>query len=100
MKTAGPAHGISRQLGRISHGIPVRAYGSGQNRKNPGPGTNGKVTLENIKAKTAYVVYKGEAAKEPDVDYGEGGYVQDPGFNYGDLRCWTVDCSEASVKKE
>lgn len=71
----------------------------GKTGKTQVPVQNGKVTLENIKAKTAYVVYKGEAAKEPDVDYGEGGYVQDPGFNYGDLRCWTVDKGEASVKK-
>ena len=60
---------------------------------------NGQVTLNNIKAKTAYVVYKGEAAKEPDLVYGDGGYVKDPGFNYGDLRCWTVDKGEAAVKK-
>ena len=60
---------------------------------------DGKITLTGIEARTAYVVYKGEAEKEADVEYGDGGYVSDPGFNYGDLQGWTVDKGTPEVKK-
>lgn len=60
---------------------------------------DGSITLSDIQAKTAYVIYKGEAAKEEDVAYGNGSCVKDPGFNYGDLRSWTVDKGTPQVRK-
>ncbi len=60
---------------------------------------NGTITIADVKARAAYVVYKGEAAAEKDVAYGDGSYVKDPGFNYGDLRAWTVDKGTPAVKK-
>lgn len=60
---------------------------------------NGTVTLSNIEAKTPYVIYKGEAAPAEDVNYGDGTFVKDPGFNYGDLREWTVVSGNPEVRK-
>ena len=60
---------------------------------------NGSITLTDIEARTPYVVYKGEAAPTEDVNYGDGGFVQDPGFNYGDLREWTVVAGNPEVRK-
>lgn len=71
----------------------------GKTEKTEIPVSDGKITLAGIDARTAYVVYKGEAAQEEDVDYGDGGYVKDPGFNYGDLQGWTVDMGTPEVKK-
>ena len=72
-----------------------------QGKKSPKtvPVVNGSVTLSGIKEKTPYVVYKEEASPEPDMNYGDGGYVADPGFNYGDLRRWTVEKGLPLVKK-
>ena len=60
---------------------------------------NGTITLSNIEAKTPYVIYKGEAAPAEDVNYGDGSFVKDPGFNYGDLREWTVVSGNPEVRK-
>lgn len=60
---------------------------------------NGTVTLSGIEAKTPYVIYKGEAAPTEDVDYGDGSFVEDPGFNYGDLRAWDVKAGNPEIRK-
>ena len=60
---------------------------------------NGTIALSNIEAKTPYVIYKGEAAPTEDVNYGDGTFVKDPGFNYGDLREWTVVSGNPEVRK-
>ena len=60
---------------------------------------NGSVTLSNIEARTPYVIYKGEAAATEDVSYGDGTFVKDPGFNYGDLRAWEVKAGNPEVRK-
>ncbi len=44
---------------------------------------NGQVTI-NAKASTGYVVYKEAQAEQEDVQWGEGGYVKDPGFDSHD----------------
>ena len=59
---------------------------------------DGTVTLTAQK-QIPYVVYKEEAVLAEDVNYGDGGFVKDPGFNYGDLREWTVDFGDAKVVK-
>ena len=61
----------------------------------------GSITIENAEKQTPYVIYKGKAAPEADVNYGDGSYVDDPGFNYGNLddSSWTVDKGEPKVKK-
>lgn len=53
----------------------------------------------NAEANTPYVVYKGEAAVNPDVKWGEGTPVKDPGFNSGTLENWKVKGEGASVKR-
>ena len=45
------------------------------------PVNGGQLTLDNVKAQTAYVVVKGAAAKTLKADFGESDYVVDPGFN-------------------
>lgn len=44
---------------------------------------NGQVTID-AKAATGYVVYKELQAEQEDVNWGEGGYVKDPGFDSHD----------------
>lgn len=62
--------------------------------------SEGKITLTNVKADTPYVLYQAKQVTGNDTaDFGEGGYVNDPGFNYGDLREWTVDQGTAEVKR-
>lgn len=63
------------------------------------PVENGSITLRGIQARTPYVVYKGEAAPTEDVAYGDGTFVKDPGFNYGDLRAWSLDKGNAEVRR-
>lgn len=63
------------------------------------PVENGCITLCGIQARTPYVVYKGEAAPTEDVAYGDGSFVKDPGFNYGDLRAWSLDAGSAEVRR-
>lgn len=46
--------------------------------------TDGQVTI-NAKAKTGYVLYKEAQADQADVQWGEGGYVKDPGFDSHDI---------------
>lgn len=60
--------------------------------------SGGTVTL-NAEAKTPYVLYKGAAAPIEDVVYGDGTFVKDPGFNYGDLRMWTVEKGAPEIRK-
>lgn len=51
---------------------------------------NGQITLEDIEAETAYVVYKGEKA-QLDVDWQSSKYIYDMGFNDGNLtNYWTI----------
>ena len=57
------------------------------------------VTLENMQARVPYVIYKGEAAPTEDVQYGDGTFIRDGGFNYGDLREWNLDYGAAEVRR-
>ena len=52
-------------------------------------------------AKTPYVVYKAAAPVNPDVLWGEGSLVKDPGFNSGGLSFWSVagDVGTATVRR-
>lgn len=68
--------------------------------------SNGSITME-ADAQTAYVVLKGESAKELSADFGEADYVADPGFNgYAgngdalDPADWSGDISNAAVAVE
>ncbi|MBC6446145.1 endo-alpha-N-acetylgalactosaminidase family protein [Actinokineospora xionganensis] len=49
---------------------------------------------------TAYVLESGSAVAVPDVRYGEGGPLRDPGFNYGDFRAWQVAGDPGAAKVE
>jgi endo-alpha-N-acetylgalactosaminidase len=55
----------------------------------------------NALANTPYVIYKGDATATPDVNFGQGMPLKDPGFNNGGLSSWTVtgDTQTASVKR-
>lgn len=57
---------------------------------------NGKITIQ-ATANTPYVVYKKEIAPIPDINWGEGALVKDPGFNNGNLKYWNANGSGASV---
>ncbi|WP_127594576.1 endo-alpha-N-acetylgalactosaminidase family protein [Paenibacillus lautus] len=63
---------------------------------------DGQVTL-NADVETPYVVYKGEASTVSDVDminFGEGSYLKDPGFDRGKLDgVWTVEGSDVTVER-
>ncbi|MEH7336103.1 endo-alpha-N-acetylgalactosaminidase family protein [Neobacillus drentensis] len=60
--------------------------------------SNDKVTIS-AEANTPYVVFKGEAAANPDVKWGEGTLVKDPGFNSATLKDWKVTGEGASVER-
>jgi endo-alpha-N-acetylgalactosaminidase len=62
--------------------------------------SNNQITI-NADANTPYVIYKGDAPAASDVEYGEGSFLKDPGFNSGGLAAWTVtgDTTSASVKR-
>ncbi|WP_240160038.1 endo-alpha-N-acetylgalactosaminidase family protein, partial [Paenibacillus aceris] len=59
-----------------------------------------QVTI-NALANTPYVIYKGAASATPDVNWGEGTPLKDPGFNSGGLSSWMVtgDTQVASVQR-
>jgi endo-alpha-N-acetylgalactosaminidase len=61
--------------------------------------TGNKIAI-NALVETPYVVDKGEAAATPDVKFGEGTPLKDPGFNSG-LSSWTVtgDTQAASAQR-
>ncbi|MDD9265488.1 endo-alpha-N-acetylgalactosaminidase family protein [Paenibacillus sp. MAHUQ-63] len=62
---------------------------------------NGNQVAINALANTPYVVYKGTGPVTPDVKFGEGTPLKDPGFNSGNLSSWTVtgDKQAASVQR-
>ncbi|CAH1193092.1 hypothetical protein PAECIP111891_00487 [Paenibacillus allorhizoplanae] len=62
--------------------------------------TGNDVTIDAL-ANTPYVVYKGTGSVTPDVKFGEGTPLKDPGFNSGNLSSWTVsgDTQAASVQR-
>ncbi len=66
------------------------------------PVEDGKITFQNIKESTSYVVYKGDKAPvNADVHYGEETFLKDPGFNYGSLgNAWSVEKGSASVIRD
>ena len=61
------------------------------------PVKDGSVTLD-AAPHTAYALYATTPPASPDPNYGEGGSVGDPGFDYGDLRAWNV-AGDAAVKR-
>lgn len=64
------------------------------------PVTNNQISI-NASANTPYVIYKGAASATPDVNWGEGTPLKDPGFNSGGLASWTLagDTTKASVQR-
>ncbi len=49
---------------------------------------DGKVTL-NVLPRTPYVVYNGVPAPQPEIEWGEGSLVHDPGFDSHGFSSWT-----------
>jgi hypothetical protein len=64
------------------------------------PVVDGKVPLQNIKPKTPYVLYKHAPAALPDMKWGEGGLVQDPGFDSHSFYAWKPDQDTNRVRFE
>jgi hypothetical protein len=64
------------------------------------PMAGGKVSLQNIKPKTPYVLYKNAPAALPDMKWGEGGLVQDPGFDSHSFYAWKPDKDTNSIRFE
>lgn len=60
--------------------------------------TNGQITID-AAVNTPYVVYKGEAALQKDMNWGEGTAIKDPGFNSNSLSNWTVKGEGAGVAR-
>ncbi|MGV8983109.1 endo-alpha-N-acetylgalactosaminidase family protein [Clostridium sp.] len=58
--------------------------------------SDNKVTI-NAEANVAYVVYKGKAAPQNNMKWGEGTAVKDPGFNNNSLSNWKVKGEAATV---
>jgi endo-alpha-N-acetylgalactosaminidase len=52
------------------------------------PVANGKVTLNKIQAGAPYVLYRDEPAALPEMRWGEGGLVADPGFDSHGFQSW------------
>ncbi|MBL4936001.1 Ig-like domain-containing protein [Clostridium sp. YIM B02515] len=58
--------------------------------------SDNKVTIK-AEANVAYVIYKGEAAPQEDMKWGEGTPIKDPGFNSNSLSNWNVKGEGAAV---
>ncbi|MBP7274964.1 MAG: discoidin domain-containing protein [Kiritimatiellae bacterium] len=50
---------------------------------------DGRVTLTGIEPKTPYVLYRQPAPALPEIVWGEGGFVRDPGFDSHSFDAWT-----------
>ena len=57
---------------------------------------DGIITIDAEK-KQPYVVYSSTPKKEPNANWGQGGYVKDPGFNDKRLPDWNVEGAEDGV---
>ncbi len=55
------------------------------------PVSGGKVTLTGIAADTPYVLYRETPPALPDMKWGEGGLVSDPGFDSHSFGAWKAD---------
>ena len=60
------------------------------------PISNGKLTLDE-KAKTPYVLYKETPPALPEIVWGEGSLVKDPGFNSHGFNWWTPSSTDGQV---
>ena len=49
---------------------------------------DGRVTLEGIKARTPYILYREPPPALPEIVWGEGGRVRDPGFDSHSFESW------------
>lgn len=52
------------------------------------PVADGKITL-NVLPRTPYVVYNGAPPMQPEIEWGEGSLVKDPGFDSHGFTSWT-----------
>ncbi|KAF2330677.1 endo-alpha-N-acetylgalactosaminidase family protein [Flavobacterium daemonense] len=57
---------------------------------------NGKIEL-NAESNIPYVLYKTKNTSQPNIVWGEGTFVKDPGFNSGNLKNWNIEGSGFSV---
>lgn len=62
------------------------------------PVVDGKIVLD-VQAATPYVVYLNEPTKLPEVVWGEGSPVKDPGFDSHSFQWWKPICDDASNKE-
>jgi hypothetical protein len=62
------------------------------------PVAGGRVALEGIAPATPYVLYREEAAPLPDMKWGEGGLVADPGFDSHGFEAWRKVAGGTAVK--
>jgi|GEM_PF-1787670 len=64
------------------------------------PVINGKVSLQNIKPKTPYVLYREAPSPLPEMNWGEGGLVQDPGFDSHGFNAWKPSRDTKDIRFE
>ncbi len=62
------------------------------------PVVNGRIALA-LNSNTPYVIYKKSVEPIADIHWGEGTFLNDPGFNGGGLKAWTVEGTGASVER-
>ena len=60
------------------------------------PLANGKVTLTGIEPNTPYVLYRESPPALPDMKWGEGGLVRDPGFDSHSFTAWKAGVAEVA----
>jgi len=61
---------------------------------------NGSVTLRSMAPKTPYVLYREAPPPIPVIDWGEGGLVQDPGFDSHSFYAWKPSHESGNIRFE
>jgi endo-alpha-N-acetylgalactosaminidase len=64
------------------------------------PVVGGKVTLQDIKPKTPYVLYREAPSALPEMNWGEGGLVRDPGFDSHSFYAWKPSQDTKNIRFE
>jgi hypothetical protein len=62
--------------------------------------TGGKITLTGIAANTPYVLYRDTPPALPDMQWGEGGLVKDPGFDSHSFEAWRPVNYSAAIENQ
>ncbi|MDR0498245.1 MAG: endo-alpha-N-acetylgalactosaminidase family protein [Holophagales bacterium] len=64
------------------------------------PVVGGKATLNAIEQKTPYVLYRDAPSPLPEINWGEGGLVKDPGFDSHSFYAWKPSQENKNIRFE